>query len=73
MVFSFAIGKERELTINTIDDIQKLHICTIPFGEHLLYILHYFYFVINIVVIVSFHLYAHLVCMSNITLQMCPS
>jgi hypothetical protein len=26
MVFSFAIGKEGEITISTIDDIQKLHI-----------------------------------------------
>jgi hypothetical protein len=29
-----AIGKEGELTIGTIDDIQKLHIRTVPLGEH---------------------------------------
>jgi DNA damage-binding protein 1 len=34
MVFSFASGKEGELTISIIDDIQKLHIYTIPIGEH---------------------------------------
>ncbi|CAJ2677173.1 DNA damage-binding protein 1 [Trifolium pratense] len=31
---SLAIAKEGELTIGTIDDIQKLHIRTIPLGEH---------------------------------------
>jgi DNA damage-binding protein 1 len=31
---SLAIGMESELTIGTIDDIQKLHIRTIPLGEH---------------------------------------
>jgi len=31
---SLAIGKEGELTIGTIDDIQKLHIRTVPLGEH---------------------------------------
>ncbi|KAL3687828.1 hypothetical protein R1sor_014137 [Riccia sorocarpa] len=30
---SLAIGKEGELTIGTIDDIQKLHIRTVPLGE----------------------------------------
>lgn len=30
---SLAIAKEGELTIGTIDDIQKLHIRTIPLGE----------------------------------------
>lgn len=37
MVFSInslAIAKEGELTIGTIDDIQKLHIRSIPLGEH---------------------------------------
>jgi DNA damage-binding protein 1 len=34
MVFSFAIGKEGEFTISTIDDIQKLHMNIIPLGEH---------------------------------------
>ncbi|KAK1283018.1 DNA damage-binding protein 1a [Acorus calamus] len=29
-----AIAKEGELTIGTIDDIQKLHIRTVPLGEH---------------------------------------
>lgn len=32
--YSLAIGKEGELTIGTIDDIQKLHIRTVPLGEH---------------------------------------
>ncbi|XP_022762655.1 DNA damage-binding protein 1a-like [Durio zibethinus] len=31
---SLAIAKEGELTIGTIDDIQKLHIRSIPIGEH---------------------------------------
>ncbi|EFJ23079.1 hypothetical protein SELMODRAFT_151061 [Selaginella moellendorffii] len=31
---SLAIGKEGELTIGTIDDIQKLHIRTVALGEH---------------------------------------
>ncbi|KAF6166099.1 hypothetical protein GIB67_023809 [Kingdonia uniflora] len=31
---SLAIAKEGDLTIGTIDDIQKLHIRTIPLGEH---------------------------------------
>ncbi|XP_056686048.1 uncharacterized protein [Spinacia oleracea] len=31
---SLAIAKEGELTIGTIDDIQKLHIRFIPLGEH---------------------------------------
>ncbi|ESQ55276.1 hypothetical protein EUTSA_v10024273mg [Eutrema salsugineum] len=31
---SLAITREGELTIGTIDDIQKLHIRTIPIGEH---------------------------------------
>ncbi|XP_068656195.1 DNA damage-binding protein 1a-like [Aristolochia californica] len=31
---SLAIAKEGELTIGTIDDIQKLHIRTIPLGEY---------------------------------------
>ncbi|XP_065020291.1 DNA damage-binding protein 1-like [Musa acuminata AAA Group] len=31
---SLAIAKEGELSIGTIDDIQKLHIRTIPLGEH---------------------------------------
>lgn len=31
---SLAIAKEGELTIGTIDDIQKLHIRSIPLGEH---------------------------------------
>ncbi|KAJ7544909.1 hypothetical protein O6H91_09G098400 [Diphasiastrum complanatum] len=31
---SLAIGKEGQLTIGTIDDIQKLHIRTVPLGEH---------------------------------------
>ncbi|KAK1309389.1 DNA damage-binding protein 1 [Acorus calamus] len=31
---SLAIAKEGELTIGTIDDIQKLHIRTVPLGEH---------------------------------------
>uniref|UniRef100_A0A1J3EVB7 DNA damage-binding protein 1a n=1 Tax=Noccaea caerulescens TaxID=107243 RepID=A0A1J3EVB7_NOCCA len=31
---SLAIAREGELTIGTIDDIQKLHIRTIPLGEH---------------------------------------
>lgn len=31
---SLAIGKEGALTIGTIDDIQKLHIRTVPLGEH---------------------------------------
>ena len=31
---SLAIGKEGELTIGTIDDIQKLHIRTVPLNEH---------------------------------------
>ncbi|KAL8139852.1 hypothetical protein V2J09_005873 [Rumex salicifolius] len=31
---SLAIAKEDELTIGTIDDIQKLHIRSIPLGEH---------------------------------------
>ncbi|KAK9153316.1 hypothetical protein Sjap_000796 [Stephania japonica] len=31
---SLSIAKEGELTIGTIDDIQKLHIRTIPLGEH---------------------------------------
>uniref|UniRef100_A0A2P2KL79 Uncharacterized protein MANES_06G061000 n=3 Tax=Rhizophora mucronata TaxID=61149 RepID=A0A2P2KL79_RHIMU len=31
---SLAIAKEGELTIGTIDDIQKLHIRSIPMGEH---------------------------------------
>src|SRR5262249_34602969 len=34
MVDSLAIAKEGELTIGTIDDIQKLHIRSIPLGEH---------------------------------------
>ncbi len=34
ILFSLAIGKEGELTIGTIDDIQKLHIRTVPLGEH---------------------------------------
>jgi hypothetical protein len=34
MVVSFAIGKEGELIISIIDDIQKLQIYTIPLGEH---------------------------------------
>ncbi|CAL5412555.1 unnamed protein product [Camellia sinensis] len=33
-VHSLAIAKEGELTIGTIDDIQKLHIRSIPLGEH---------------------------------------
>lgn len=33
-VNSLAIAKEGELTIGTIDDIQKLHIRSIPLGEH---------------------------------------
>ncbi|TKY60195.1 DNA damage-binding protein 1a [Spatholobus suberectus] len=32
--FILAIAKEGELTIDTIDDIQKLHIRPIPLGEH---------------------------------------
>ncbi|KAK6154837.1 hypothetical protein DH2020_009085 [Rehmannia glutinosa] len=31
---SLAIAKEGDLTIGTIDDIQKLHIRSIPLGEH---------------------------------------
>ncbi|KAL3643734.1 DNA damage-binding protein 1a [Castilleja foliolosa] len=31
---SLAIAREGELTIGTIDDIQKLHIRSIPLGEH---------------------------------------
>ncbi|KAJ8762650.1 hypothetical protein K2173_010671 [Erythroxylum novogranatense] len=31
---SLAIAKEGQLTIGTIDDIQKLHIRSIPLGEH---------------------------------------
>lgn len=31
---SLAIAQEGELTIGTIDDIQKLHIRSIPLGEH---------------------------------------
>ncbi|KAL0699191.1 hypothetical protein Bca4012_055313 [Brassica carinata] len=31
---SLAIAREGELTIGTIDEIQKLHIRTIPIGEH---------------------------------------
>ncbi|KAK1280307.1 DNA damage-binding protein 1 [Acorus gramineus] len=31
---SLALAKEGELTIGTIDDIQKLHIRTVPLGEH---------------------------------------
>eukprot|EP01018_Ginkgo_biloba_P003844 Gb_36569 [translate_table: standard] len=31
---SLAIAKEEELSIGTIDDIQKLHIRTVPLGEH---------------------------------------
>ncbi|XP_074558641.1 DNA damage-binding protein 1a [Curcuma longa] len=31
---SLAIAKEGELSIGTIDDIQKLHIRTIPLGQH---------------------------------------
>eukprot|EP01018_Ginkgo_biloba_P031082 Gb_27300 [translate_table: standard] len=31
---SLAIAKEEELTIGTIDDIQKLHIRAVPLGEH---------------------------------------
>jgi len=31
---SLAIAKEGELSIGTIDDIQKLHIRSIPLGEH---------------------------------------
>lgn len=34
VVSSLAIGKEGELTIGTIDEIQKLHIRTVPLGEH---------------------------------------
>jgi hypothetical protein len=34
MVVSFAIGKEGELIISIIDDIQKLQIYTILLGEH---------------------------------------
>ncbi|KAJ0082023.1 hypothetical protein Patl1_10206 [Pistacia atlantica] len=37
---SLAIAKEGELTIGTIDDIQKLHIRSIPLGEHARYICH---------------------------------
>ncbi|GLT64999.1 hypothetical protein SLA2020_374570 [Shorea laevis] len=37
---SLAIAKEGELTIGTIDDIQKLHICSIPLGEHARLICH---------------------------------
>ncbi|KAK9905245.1 hypothetical protein M0R45_000357 [Rubus argutus] len=33
-----AIAKEGELTIGTIDDIQKLHIRSIPLGEHAPYL-----------------------------------
>lgn len=33
-VNSLAIAKEGELTIGTIDEIQKLHIRSIPLGEH---------------------------------------
>lgn len=33
-ICSLAIAKEGELTIGTIDDIQKLHIRSIPLGEH---------------------------------------
>ena len=33
-VRSLAIAKQGELTIGTIDDIQKLHIRSIPLGEH---------------------------------------
>ena len=32
--YSLAIAKEGDLTIGTIDDIQKLHIRSIPLGEH---------------------------------------
>ena len=34
IVNSLAIAKEGELSIGTIDDIQKLHIRSIPLGEH---------------------------------------
>lgn len=34
LMSSLAIAREGELTIGTIDDIQKLHIRTIPLGEH---------------------------------------
>lgn len=34
LVGSLAIAKEGELTIGTIDEIQKLHIRSIPLGEH---------------------------------------
>ena len=34
LIVSLAIAKEGELTIGTIDDIQKLHIRSIPLGEH---------------------------------------
>ena len=37
---SLAIAKEGELTIGTIDDIQKLHIRSIPLGEHARHICH---------------------------------
>ncbi|CAN6454562.1 unnamed protein product [Victoria cruziana] len=37
---SLAIAKEGELTIGTIDDIQKLHIRSIPLGEHVRRICH---------------------------------
>ncbi|XAR59373.1 hypothetical protein NMG60_11015195 [Bertholletia excelsa] len=37
---SLAIAKEGELTIGTIDDIQKLHIRSIPLGEHAFCICH---------------------------------
>lgn len=32
-LLSLALAKEGELTIGTIDDIQKLHIRTVPLGE----------------------------------------
>ncbi|KAK2660168.1 hypothetical protein Ddye_006701 [Dipteronia dyeriana] len=37
---SFAIAKKGELMIGTIDDIRKLHIRSIPLGEHALCICH---------------------------------
>ncbi|CAA7054607.1 unnamed protein product [Microthlaspi erraticum] len=37
---SLAIAREGELTIGTIDEIQKLHIRTIPVGEHVRRICH---------------------------------
>ncbi|TKY44495.1 DNA damage-binding protein 1 [Spatholobus suberectus] len=38
---SLAIAKEGELTIGTIDDMQKLHIRSIPLGEHAQRICHH--------------------------------